>query len=242
MTLQQIFDLLSHGELSQIDLGGTNGIEESNWDRVLSAVNLGLTELHKRFPLRREQVVLQMQGGQLRYTLDVKFAVSNLGNPTVTKYLIDSVADPFLGRVLKIEKVFDASGCELNLNRLGDTFDQAHSTVRTPSYNTLILPTLLPVQALTIEYRGNHPLLVKAQGYFNPGEVTVELPDTHLTALLYFVASRLFNPTGLSGNTAFHEGNNYEAKFEAECQRLEFEGYENSEQEENSRLRRNGWV
>ena len=242
MTLQQIFDLLSHGELSQIDLGGTNGIEESNWERVLSAVNLGLTELHKRFPLRREQVVLQMQEGQLRYTLDVKFAVSNLGNPTTTKYLIDSTADPFLGRVLKIEKVFDASGCELNLNRLGDTFDQAHSTVRTPNYNTLILPTLLPVQALTIEYRGNHPLLIKTQGYFNPGEVTVELPDTHLTALLYFVASRLFNPTGLSGNTAFHEGNNYDQKFEAECQRLEFEGYENSEQEENSRLRRNGWV
>lgn len=242
MTLQQIFDLLSHGELSQISLGGTNGIDESNWERVLSAVNLGLTELHKRFPLRREQVVLQMQEGQLRYTLDVKFAVSNRENPTVTKYLIDSAADPFLGRVLKIEKVFDASGCELNLNRLGDAFDQAHSTVRTPSYNTLILPTMLPVQALTVEYRGNHPLLVKEQGYFNLGDVTVELPDTHLTALLYFVASRLFNPTGLSGNTAFHEGNNYEAKFEAECQRLEFEGYEISEYEENTRLRRNGWV
>ena len=242
MTLKQIFDLLSHGELSQIDLGGTNGIEESNWERVLSAVNLGLTELHKRFPLRREQVVLQMQEGQLRYTLDVKFAVSNLGNPIVTKYLIDSAADPFLGRVLKIEKVFDASGCELNLNRLGDAFDQAHSTVRTPNYNTLILPTLLPVQALTIEYRGNHPLLIKEPGYFNLEEVTVELPDTHLTALLYFVASRLFNPTGLSGNTAFHEGNNYDQKFEMECQRLEFEGYEISEHEENNRLRRNGWV
>ena len=242
MTLKQIFDLLSHGELSQISLGGTNGIDETNWERVLGAVNLGLTELHKRFPLRREQVILQMQEGQLRYTLDVKHAVSNRENPTATKYLIDSAADPFIGRVLKIEKVFDAGGCELKLNRLGDAFDQAHSTVRTPSYNTLILPTLLPVQALTIEYRGNHPLLVKERGYFNLEDVAVELPDTHLTALLYFVASRLFNPTGLSGNTAFHEGNNYEAKFEAECQRLEFEGYENSEQEENSRLRRNGWV
>ena len=125
---------------------------------------------------------------------------------------------------------------------MGDAFDQAHSTVRTPSYNTLILPTMLPVQALTVEYLGNHPLLVKEQGYFNLEDVAVELPDTHLTALLYFVASRLFNPTGLSGNTAFHEGNNYEAKFEAECMRLENDGYENSEQEENSRLRRNGWV
>ena len=242
MTLKQIFDLLSQGELSQIHLGGTQGIDESNWERVLGAVNLGLTELHKRFPLRREQVVLQMQEGQLRYTLDVKHAVSNRENPTVTKYLIDSAANPFIGRVLKIYKVFDASGCELKLNRVGDAFDQAHSTVRTPSYNTLILPTMLPVQALTVEYLGNHPLLVKEQGYFNLEDVAVELPDTHLTALLYFVASRLFNPTGLSGNTAFHEGNNYEAKFEAECMRLENDGYENAEHEENSRLRRNGWV
>ena len=242
MTLKQIFDLLSQGELSQIHLGGTQGIDESNWERVLGAVNLGLTELHKRFPLRREQVVLQMQEGQLRYTLDVKHAVSNRENPTATKYLIDSAANPFIGRVLKIYKVFDAKGCELKLNRLGDAFDQAHNTVRTPSYNTLILPTMLPVQTLTVEYLGNHPLLVKEQGYFNLEDVTVELPDTHLTALLYFVASRLFNPTGLSGNTAFHEGNNYEAKFEAECIRLENDGYENSEQEENCRLRRNGWV
>ena len=242
MTLQQIFDLLSQGELSQIHLGGTQGIDESNWERVLGAVNLGLTELHKRFPLRREQITLQMQEGQLRYVLDTKYAATNRENPTTIKYLIDTSADPFNGRVLKIEKVFDSKGCELKLNRLGDSFDQAHSTVRTPSYNTLILPTLLPVQALTVEYRGNHPLLVKEQGYFNLEEVEVELPDTHLTALLYFVASRLFNPTGLSGNTAFHEGNNYEAKFEAECVRLENDGYENSEQEENCRLRRNGWV
>lgn len=242
MTLQQIFDLLSHGELSQISLGGTNGIDESNWERVLSAVNLGLTELHKRFPLRREHVLLQMQEGKIRYTLDRQYAVSNRESREAVKYLIDSAADPFLGRVLKIEKVFDAAGCELLLNRIGDVFDQANTTVRTPTFNTLLLPLLLPVQQLTVEYRGNHPLLVKEQGYFNLSEVTVELPDTHLTALLYFVASRLFNPTGLSGNTAFHEGNNYEQKFEAECQRLEFEGYENSEQEENSRLRRNGWV
>ena len=85
-------------------------------------------------------------------------------------------------------------------------------------------------------------MLVKEAGYFNLSEVVVELPDTHLTALLYFVASRLFNPTGLSGNTAFHEGNNYDAKFEAECERLGDKGYENAEVEDNSRLRRNGWV
>ena len=242
MTLQQIFDLLSQGELSQISLGGTNGIDESNWERVLNAINLGLTELHKRFPLRREQVVLQMQEGQLRYALDVKFAVSNTESTEPIKYLVDTLDDPFIGRVLKIEKIFDAKGCELALNRLGDSFDQAHSTVRTPNFNTLILPTLLPVQSLTVEYLGNHPLLVKEVGYFDLKAVEVELPDTYLTALLYFVASRLFNPIGLSGNTAFHEGNNYEGKFEAECQRLEDDGYENGEKEENSRLRRNGWV
>lgn len=242
MNLKMIFDLLSHSELSQVSIGGTNGIDESNWERVLSAVNLGLTELHKRFLLREEEVVLQMQPNQVRYLLDVKYAQSNRESFGVTKYLLDSAGDPFLGRVLKVERVYDAEGCELMLNRGGDSLDLLHRSIRTPVFNVLVLPTELPLQQLRVVYRGNHPLLVKEQGYFQLEEVEVHLPDTHLDALLCYVAHRLFNPTGLSGNTGFHEGNNYFQKFEAACALLENGEYRNVEKEENYRLYRNGWV
>lgn len=242
MNLKMIFDLLSHSELSQVSIGGTNGIDESNWERVLSAVNLGLTELHKRFLLREEEVVLQMQPNQVRYLLDVKYAQSNRESFGVTKYLLDSAGDPFLGRVLKVERVYDAEGCELMLNRGGDSLDLLHRSIRTPVFNVLVLPPELPLQQLRVVYRGNHPLLVKEQGYFQLEEVEVHLPDTHLDALLCYVAHRLFNPTGLSGNTGFHEGNNYFQKFEAACALLESGEYRNVEKEENYRLYRNGWV
>ena len=115
-------------------------------------------------------------------------------------------------------------------------------SIRTPIFNVLVLPPDLLVQNLRVVYRGNHPLLVKELGYFNLEEVEIELPDTHLDALLCYVAARLFNPTGLSGNTGFHEGNNYMSKFEAACALLENDGFENQENQENYRLHRNGWV
>lgn len=105
-----------------------------------------------------------------------------------------------------------------------------------------MLPAQLPLQQLRVVYRANHPKIVKEVGYFNLEEVTFELPETHLEALLYYVASRMLKPGGLSGNTVFHEGNNYWQKFEAACQALEDKDYRNLESEQNYRLLRNGWV
>ena len=44
MTLQEIFDQLTYGELSQLSMGGSEAgiIDESNYSRILVHVNLGL--------------------------------------------------------------------------------------------------------------------------------------------------------------------------------------------------------
>jgi hypothetical protein len=242
MNLKEIFDHLSYGELSQLSIGGTEGINESNWERVLSSVNRGLTELHKRFLLREGTLTLGMMAGTQRYVLDVKHAASNRESHGVPKYILDSQADPFTG-LMKIERVYAQDGTELMLNRGGDSFDLAQRSVRTPTYKSLVLPPELAVQELRVVYRANHPKIVKEVGYFNLEEVSVELPDTHLEALLYYVASQLMNPTGVIGSQGqFHEGNNYWAKFEAACQQLDDKDYRNLESEENYRLLRNGWV
>lgn len=238
MNLQEIFDHLSGSELSQMSLGGgEEGINEGNWERVLNAVNLGLTELHKRFLLREGRVTVAMQPGLRTYLLDQKHAVSDYENPLATKYLMDSLDDPFLGDVMKIERVYDAKGMELWLN----SGNHPEGSIRTPAYNMMVVPDTLPVQELTVVYRAKHPKLVKEQGYFNLEEQQVDLPDVYLEALIYYVASRLVNPTGV-GATGFHEGNNYAAKFEASCAYLDSMEFQNKELEENNRLRRNGWV
>ena len=61
MKLSEIFTQLSHGELSQMHLGGsgTGIIEDAAYDRLVSCINLGLAALHTRFPIRHGQLTLE---------------------------------------------------------------------------------------------------------------------------------------------------------------------------------------
>jgi len=68
----------------------------------------------------------------------------------------------------------------------------------------------------------------------------VQLPDSHLEALLFFVASRVNNPIGMTNE--FNAGNSYAAKFEAACQALEEQGLQVDQDSQNTRLHRGGWV
>ena len=241
MTLQEIFDLLQQGELSQMSLGTSDGVSigEEHQARVIGAVNRALTELHKRFPLRVLEVPLQMQVGTLVYWIDPKYAVSTGG--TTPKYLLDT--DQPLESLIRVEQLFDAEGCELSLNQKGDLLDQSKFWVKMPTYNCLVLPEDLPIQTLKVRYRANHKKLVKTLGFFDPSQVQVDIPAVYLEALLLHVASTMTNPAGPSGgNTAFHEGNNYWQRFEAACQLLQDQEYRNQETTENYRLYRNGWV
>ena len=245
MTLKEIFDQLSYGELSQLSMGGSGdtGITEANWERVLASVNLGLTELHKRFPLKEGRIDILLQPGQTTYVLDKKYAVANHESVGVTKYLQDTFAAPFDNVVMKIERVYDELGNELGLNQGGDSYDLLQTSCRTPNYNTLVLPAELKGERVTVVYRENHHILLKEQGYFALDEVEVSLPYSHLEALLLYVASRIMNPIGVSGSQGqFHEGNNYAAKFEAACARLEQTNLRVDQGERNSRMERNGWV
>lgn len=245
MTLQEIFDQLSYGELAQINLGGSgdSGINESNWERVLASVNLGLTELHKRFLLREARIDVLVQPGKTTYVLDKKYAVSNLKSTALPKYLNDSADAPFDNVLLKIERVYDEEGNELGLNQGGDAYDLLNTSCRTPSYNTLVIPAEVKSEVLTVVYRANHPIIEKTLGYFDIANVEVALPYSHLEALLFYVASRIMNPIGVSGSQGqFHEGNNYSAKFEAACALLERTNLRVDQSEWNTRLERNGWV
>lgn len=239
MKLSEVFDQLSYGELAQIDLGGA-GIGEEHWDRLLASVNLGLTELHKRFLLKEGRVVVALQPGKTTYVLDSKYALSDVDHPTLTKYLQDSVDEPFQNDILKIERIYDSLDNELGLNNPGDLIDRARFNCRTPNYNTLVVPAELMGSQVSVVYRANHPLLRKEDSFFDPAEVEVNLPYSHLEALLYYVASRIMNPIGMTSE--FHDGNNYAMKFEQACAVLEQQNFRVDSLDRFDRFNRNGWV
>lgn len=223
MNLQEVFDQLSAGEFSQLSIGGANAgvIDASNYKKILGHVNLGLTALFTRFNLkeRSSQIVL---------------------NPSSDTYPLA------LEDLLKITKLETDDGVEVPLNKESSIY-----SCFTPSLNTIQVPQVildqgpdlpddLKTTGLKVVYRANHPKLKLTLGMINPNTVELELPATHLSPLLYFVASRVHNPIGMSNE--FHAGNSYYAKYESACQRLENEGMQVDPVPDNTRLTRNGWV
>jgi hypothetical protein len=241
MKLSEIFNQLTHGEFRMLAIGGATlgSITEANYPAVLAHINLGLTALFTRFTLKEGRILLRPVEGQLVYALDDKFAVNNRRSAQVNRYLIDSASEPFNDDTLiKVERVLDTCQRDLSLNRQDDP-----CSYFTPSIKSLRIPPPTkdhPLEDVTLVYRQNHAQLAVTMGYFDPARIEVELPYTHLEALLYFVASRVHNPLGMQNE--FNMGNNYAQKYEQACQMLEMKNVEADHSTENCRIRRMGWV
>lgn len=231
MTLQDIFDQLTFGELSQLSIGGGEGGEiiAANYPKVLAHVTLGLTALYKRFALKEGGATIRIDPARKTYRIDTE------GDA----YFVTGYYDEeFNNDILKIEEVLDSAGKSYVLNDRNNPY-----AMSTPSPTVLRLPEqwvddLVP-ETVTLVYRANHPKITIGAG-FNPAAVYMELPDSHLEALLMFVASRAHNPVGMTNE--FHAGNSYYAKYLAACQELENQNLQQDQAANNTRFSRGGWV
>ncbi len=223
MTLQEIFDALAYGELSQISIGGQDAglINESNYDRILPHINLALTAIYSRFSIKEDRVTFPLQAGGYTYGLQVD-------------------------DLLRITRVFTHTGFELALNDENNVY-----SCFTPSQKNLVvakaivdkgpnLPDEVNTYELTAVYRANHPKVVKRLGYFDPSKVKLELPNQFISALTYFVAARLHAPMGV-GPIEGAVGMTYIQRFELECLRLEGQTPEQVVTEVHDKLRDRGF-
>lgn len=247
--LSEIFEKLTTGELSQVSIGGANSGEllEKDYRAVGNHVMLGLTALYKRFDLKRSLLVVELVPDLTEYMLHSRYAVNGKQTNEPVRYIIDSMKRPFKDDILKILGVTNDEGCNLSLNDNNDRF-----SLRTPTIESLLVPldvvnqveSKLPdeykTDRLIVQYQANHANFIPRIGYFDPENTTIELPSSHTQALLYFVASRVHNPIGMGQE--FNAGNNWNARYEQECQRLEADGNELEIDLGNHRARRNGWV
>ena len=223
MKLSEVFTQLTHGELSQIAIGGGEAgeINDTNYGKVVSHITVGLTALYSRFSLKEKQLSIPLQTDSTTYQLDLE-------------------------DLLKIERITTDSGYDVGLNNANDPY-----SCRTPTLKSIrvpqeildkseLLPDELKTDNLLITYRANHPKITEAQLDLWPENIDIELPESHLEALLYFVASRIHNPIGMTNE--FHAGNSYAAKYEMACQQLETHGIQVDSEFDNTRLNQNGWV
>ncbi len=241
MNLSEVFDQLTYGELAQISIGGgaEGQIDDANYKAMVAHTNLGLTALYKRFPIKENSLMLSVISNKDTYVLTPENATSNNELTGNIKYILDSIDSPFIGDILKVEKVVNSYGIELVLNNDGDL-----RNIKTPTYNTIKfskdLLSDLAGSNVEVVYRANHPIINVGNGAFNPENVELELPYSYLEPLLLFIASRINNPMGMTNE--FHAGNSYAAKYELACQMLEKTNLMTDIGSEFNKIRSGGWV
>lgn len=231
MTLQEIFDDLTYGELSQVNTGGAEsfGVSVENRKKLVTHVNRGLTVLHRRFRIKMGEMQVPLEAGKREYTLE------NVESPILK---VERIRWP--EKLKKDPREVVTKTTTLPLNEM-----EAEHNILMPSYNKLIVPQSImesDVKHLDITYRANHPRIDKNTGEaFDPETIMVDMPEVYREPLLYYMAALATNPLG-PGIEGFHEGNNYHQKFEMACRAIENQGGDMKESTHMTKFQRNGWV
>lgn len=237
ITLQDIFHDLSSGEFSNLQLGDftvddpASEPDPRSYPQLLRHLNLGLTALYSRFLLRSEEVYVQLYEQIAIYTLDYRWAVSNVASAENPKYIIDTVADPFGDNILKIEEVYDEGG---NLLRLNDP--QEELSIFTPRYNAIQVPWPNDFNTLAVQYRADHPTIKYTEG-MNAAATYVEVPRQLREALLFYIAARVYAAI----NTEKPEANDYYRKYMAKVDEVTEQGLYITTDQDNFRFTEGGW-
>lgn len=237
MNLLDVFSALTYGELKQLKLAhfhsedSESAPDSSSYAPLISDINLGITELHKRLWLRTEELYIQQYAHIEHYILAPKYA-AQFGSAEPYKYILDTVENPFQDNVLKIEECYNEIGELLVLNDPTDS-----ESLFTPTYRSLQVPNPVSANIIGIQYRANHPKLVYVPGV-EPEDIEIALPESLLEPLLYYVAMRNFSSLNSDDN---HEGNNYHKKFEDSVAQYRIVGLNTQPEISNSNFDARGW-
>lgn len=247
MKLKYILQQLTVGEFSQVNFGSGPGvIDEKSYTTLMAHLNLALSALYKRFKIKEGMVNVKLNKDVSEYTLHSKHSFLTPTLPGIPKYLLDTPGNPFINNANKIERIVSMQGADFPFNIPGNKFSfdlLSLNTFRMPPAifgEQSALNEVYKGDVVTVYYRVGHTPLMDRTVFVEPEVTEIDIPDIYVEALLYFIASRVHNPIGLTNE--FHEGNNYAAKYEAECQRLEAAGLQMNDSLDLGRFVRNGWV
>lgn len=234
MLLSDLFDQLRHGELSQHKIGGKSAgeIKIERYPEMVTYFNSALLNLHGRFLIREDELVLQQHDSVTLYKLEPKYA-TNSGSNELIKYIIDTPNNLFLDNILRIERVYDELAKELPIN------DSTKSdSIYTPKYNVIQIPLPVATNALTIIYRGNHPRIKPKD--LNPLLEEIDIPDVLIEALLNYISYKIMMPLG--GNEFGNISQEFLIKYETACKHVLDYKLLSSDNTSNIKLELFGWV
>ena len=169
MTLEDLFETLALGELSQHKFGKGGVIDLEDYPALISYTNRALTALHSRFPLQHKELLITQFDEITDYVLDPKYSISADDASVENKYIADSVEYPFLDDLLRVEAAFNGDGASKPLN------DEYRSdSWYTPNPDTIQIPYPVEGNVAAIMYRANHAMI--PTDTTDPSSVTINLP------------------------------------------------------------------
>jgi hypothetical protein len=236
--LNDLFKMLATGVFANIALSrtSTGNINETEYEKVISNINLGIVEIYKRFKFLENELVLHVDPELNRYYLRPE-RIMTTDTPSLTRY-IEAPADTegFLN-FIKITSVFDSEGVELNLNNR-----YAIPSILEVSHDILQIKNLTAAQALSIVYQ-SYPNKIVLNSDFVLEDTALDIPETIIDPLLYYVAARVYKPMGSNDSTANADKSaGYEQQYELACQKIVMYGLTAQNNDCPDTFNERGWV
>ena len=179
IVLSDFFKLLASGEFSNIALSrqSNNTIAESEYEKLLGHIQLGLIDLHKRFRFMEEQLTLHVTTTNEKYflTADRMVLEENLSDEQYIELASDQ--DGYIN-IVKVLAVYDEDDEEMDMNNRFCT-----PAVREIQTGVLMVTGLEADATWTVTYQA-YPTKIKLDKNFDVDETMLMVPDGAIDALL----------------------------------------------------------
>ena len=151
--------------------------------KLLPAINSALRQIYIDHQVSQKELVLRTDVNVTVYYLKVEHAATN--SAPVQKYIIDSVGNPFIGDLARIDEVRDEQG------RLIYSAHENYTGgyVRMPAWNCLSFSTPLDQKEYLVRYRAAAPVMTETQ---DDSGIELDLPPGYEDLLRLRVAERVY--------------------------------------------------
>lgn len=236
MLVSDLFTALSIGELTNLSMSGngSGSIIESQQPKVLNYANEALLRLYSRFPLKENDVLVQLYEHITFYHLIPRFALQHVPASDEfdepIRYLLDLPHEPFKDELLKVLTIYDGKGREVPLND-----EEKHNSLFTPQAKVLQVPKPLDETFLSVRYQQRHrPLTGDLKQH-------VVCPEVLLGALTSYIAYKVFSHMNTADSN--QKAQEFLSMYEAVCvEATDRDLVSSSISQSNTRFARGGWI
>lgn len=188
MKLSELFNDLAVGELSSMAFAKTGVIDPLAHPKVVSAINVALSDIFSRIPLAEKEVLVETLEWKSIYHIRKEHSKLD-PTPGYLKYILDTPANRFMDDIVKIVGVTNEVGDPLPVNDA-----EQWASVFLPAFDTVQFNHPGANQVFSVQYQALHPKLVSSgEGYLDQ---PIRVPAVLMDMVRLKTAATILAPMG----------------------------------------------